>query len=86
MFRSTDHPQGAYVRSSLLKLYVKMIGKTLRYFNRRCGSISFVLCTLFLLQEGTEVRVGGRGRVSLPLCKRNNVHKTHDMLPHHQLK
>jgi hypothetical protein len=39
-------------RSSLLKLYVKMTSKTLRYFNRGCGSISCVLCTLLLVQGG----------------------------------
>jgi hypothetical protein len=31
-----------------------MISKTLRYFNRWCGSISFVLCTLFLVRGGRE--------------------------------
>jgi hypothetical protein len=55
MFRSTDHPQEAHVVRCWS--YVKMISKTLRYFNRWCGSISCVLCTLFVVQGG---------RVSLP--------------------
>jgi hypothetical protein len=65
VFRSADHHQGAHIVPCWC--YVKMISKTLRYFNRWCGSISCVLRTLFLVQ-------GGRGILS-PFTR-------NDMLPH----